>query len=395
MLSAIKYGQAAKETFVKKLMLWLVALAALAGGALHAQDITGNWQGTLTAGKQDLRLIVVVTKDDGRLQGKFYSIDQQGVPVLKLSSISQDGPAVKFTIDLAGVTYEGKLSADGSAIAGTWTQGSAPLPLNFARATKETAWEIPAPPPPPKTMAADADPSFDVATIKPNPSGGSSMQQLTINGRDFKTVNSSLSDLIQFAYNVQSKQIVGAPDWIDKDRYDIAATPDQPGAPSLEQLRTMIRKLLAERFQLKFHNDKRELSAFVLTVDKNGSKLKPTQLNGPLPGIGMRPGPTGPILVLANATMENFTGFLQGFILDRPVVDQTAQTGRYDINVPFTPDDSMFNGHPPPFPKVADGIEPAPGLFEAIQQTLGLKLTAEKTQVSVIAVDHVEKPSAN
>jgi len=65
------------------------------------------------------------------------------------------------------------------------------------------------------------------------------------------------------------------------------------------------------------------------------------------------------------------------------------------MNVPFTPDDSMFNGHPPPFPKPADNVEPAPGLFEAIQQTLGLKLTAEKTQVSVIAIDHVEKPSAN
>ena len=103
-------------------------------------------------------------------------------------------------------------------------------------------------------------PGVDVATIKPNNSGLSGMQQLTINGRDFKTVNSSLSDLMQFAYNVQLKQIIGAPEWIDKDRYDIAGTPDQEGAPSVEQLRTMVRKLIAERFQLKFHHDKRELS---------------------------------------------------------------------------------------------------------------------------------------
>lgn len=379
---------------MKKLILCAVALVALVGGALRAQDLTGNWQGTLKAGNKDLRVIVAVTKDDGRLKGKFYSLDQN-IPPLNVSSISQDGSTVKFTIDLAGITYQGKMSVDSNAIAGTWTQGPNPIPLNLARATKETAWEIPAPPPPPKMMAADANPSFDVATIKPNPSGGSSMQQLTLNGRDFKTVNSSLGDLIQFAYNVQSKQIVGAPDWIDKDRYDIAATPDQEGAPSLDQLRTMIRKLLADRFQLKFHNDKRELSAFVLTVDKSGQKLKPTQLTGPLPGIGMRPGPSGPILVLANATVENFTSFLQALVLDRPVVDQTGLTGRYDMNVPFTPDESMFNGHPPPFPKIADGVEPAPALFQAIQQTLGLKLTAEKTQVSVIAIDHVEKPSAN
>jgi uncharacterized protein (TIGR03435 family) len=378
---------------VKKLMLWIVALATLAGSTLCAQDLAGNWQGTLKAGK-DLRVILAVSKDDGRLKAKLYSIDQGAQP-FTVSSISQDGTAVKFTIDLIGATYEGKTSADGNSIAGTWTQGATPLPLELARATKQTAWEIPAPPPPPKLMAVDADPSFDVATIKPNNSGATSMQQLTINGRDFKTVNSSLADLIKFAYNVQIKQIVGAPDWIDKDRYDVAGTPDHEGAPNVEQLRVMIRKLLADRFQLKFHHEKRELSAFVLTVAKDGSKLKPTELNGPLPGIGMRPGKAGPELIVRNGTLGDFTSFLQLMVLDRPVVDQTGLKGKYDITVPFTPDDSLFNGNPRPFPKVAEGVEPAPGLFDAIQQSLGLKLTAEKTQVDVLAIDHVEKPSAN
>ena len=378
---------------MKKLMLWMVALAALAGGALRAQDLTGNWQGTLKAGK-DLRIIVVITKGDGRFKGQMYSIDQTAQP-FKVSSVSQDGSTVKFAVDLIGATYEGKMGADSNTIAGTWMQGNTPLPLDLTRATKETAWEIPAPPPPPKLMAADADPSFDVATIKPNNSGLSSMQQLTINGRDFKTVNSSLADLIKFAYNVQIKQIVGAPDWIDKDRYDIAGTPDQEGAPNIVQLRMMIKKLLADRFQLKFHNEQRELSAFVLTVGKDGPKLKPTELNGSLPGIGMQPAKTGAMFVLRNATIPDFTGFLQLLVLDRPVVDHTGLTGKYDINITFTPDDSLFNGQPPPFPKIADGVEPAPSLFDAIQQQIGLKLTAEKTQVSVIAVDHVEKPSAN
>jgi uncharacterized protein (TIGR03435 family) len=244
-------------------------------------------------------------------------------------------------------------------------------------------------------MAADADPSFDVATIKPNNSGATSMQQLTINGRDFKTVNSSLADLIKFAYNVQIKQIVGAPDWIDKDRYDVAGTPDQEGAPSVAQLRTMIKKLLAERFQLKFHQEKRELSAFVLTVGKDGPKLTPTQLKGPLPGLGMRPAKNGATFVVNNGTISDFTGFLQLLVLDRPVVDRTGLTDKYDFTVTFTPDDSLFNGNPPPFPKIADGVEPAPGLFDAIQHDIGLKLTAEKTQVDVLAIDHVEKPSAN
>jgi uncharacterized protein (TIGR03435 family) len=378
---------------VKRLMLWVVALAWLAAGPLRAQDLTGNWQGTLKSAK-DLRMILVVTKEDGRLQAKLYSIDETAQP-FRVSSISQDGSTVKFAIDLNGTTYEGKMNADNNVIAGTWTQGVTPLPLKFSRAAKETAWEIPAPPPPRKSMPPDADPSFEVSTIKPNDSGLKSMQVLTFRGRTFITENSSVADLIMFAYRVQRKQILGAPDWTDKDRYDMNATPDQEGTPSADQVRLMIRKLLADRFQMKFHHDKRELSAFVLTVGKDGAKLKPSQPNGNLHGIGIQPAKSGAMLFANNSPIPAFTSFLQSMMLDRPVVDQTALTGRYDLTVTFTPDDSLFNGQPLGFPKPEDGVEPAPNFFEAIQQQLGLKLTAEKTQVDVLAIDHVEKPSAN
>jgi uncharacterized protein (TIGR03435 family) len=378
---------------MKKLMLSTVALLVLTGGALLAQDLTGNWQGTLKAGK-DLRMILVVSKEDGRLQAKLYSIDETAQP-FRVSSISQDGSTVKFAIDLNGTTYQGKMNAGNNAIVGTWTQGVTRRALDFSRATKETAWEIPALPPPRKLMPADAEPSVEVATIKPNDSGGRSMQVLTFRGRNLITVNSSLADLMMFAYSVQMKQIIGAPGWIETDRYDIVATPDQEGTPTAEQVRIMIRKLLADRFQLKFHHDKRELSAFVLTVGKDGPKLKPGQPNGNLHGIGVQPAPTGAMLFANNAPIPAFTSFLQSLVFDRPVVDQTGLTGRYDMAITFTPDDSLFKGHPPEFTKPADGVEPAPGFFEAIQQQLGLKLTAEKTQVDVLAIDHVQKPSAN
>jgi uncharacterized protein (TIGR03435 family) len=378
---------------MKKLMLSIVALAMLAGGALRAQDLAGNWQGTLKAGK-DLRMILVVSKEDGRLQAKLYSIDETPQP-FRVSSISQDGSTVKFAIELNGTTYEGKMNADNNAIAGTWTQAVTSQPLTFSRATKETAWDIPSPPPPRKLMPADAEPGVEVATIKPNNTDGSTMQVLTFRGRNLITVNSSLADLMMFAYSVQMKQIIGAPDWIEKDRYDINATPDVEGTPTADQVRIMIRKLLADRFQLKFHHDKREMSAFVLTVGKDGSKLKPSQPNGNLHGIGVQPARTGAMMFANNAPIPAFTSFLQSLVLDRPVVDQTGLTGRYDLTVTFTPDDSLFNGHSLGFPKPADDVEPAPGLFDAIQQQLGLKLTAEKTQVDVLAIDHVEKPSAN
>jgi uncharacterized protein (TIGR03435 family) len=378
---------------LKKLVLWLVGLAVLGGGALRAQDLTGNWQGTLK-GDKDLRMILVVSKQDAGLQAKLYSLDESAQPY-RVSSISQDGLRVRFAIELSGTTYEGKMNAGGGSIVGTWTQGVTALPLDLARPTKETAWEIPAAPAPVKLMAADADPAFEVATIKPNDSGLGSMQVLTLKGRSFTTVNSSLADLMMFAYGVQMKQIIGAPDWIEKDRYDIAATPDQEGRPTADQVKTMIRKLLVERFQLKFHHEKRELSAFILTVGKDGSKLKAAQPNGNLHGIGVQPAPTGAMMFANNSPIAAFTSFLQSLVLGRPVVDQTGLTGRYDLTVTFTPDDSLFNGHSLGFPKPADGVEPAPSLFEAMQQQLGLKLTAEKTQVDVLIVDRVEKPSAN
>ena len=65
-----------------------------------------------------------------------------------------------------------------------------------------------------------------MATVKPNDSGATSMQQLTVNGRNFQTRASSLLDLISFSYQVQRRQIVGGPDWLDKERFDIAAVPD-------------------------------------------------------------------------------------------------------------------------------------------------------------------------
>ena len=382
---------------MKRLMLCLMALVALMGVSLRAQgttDITGNWQGTLTPPNgKELRIIMALTRDDGRLKATMYSIDQGGQPI-KANSTSLDGASFKFAIDMIGGTYDGRLSADGKTITGTWTQGT-PAPLNLVRATKETAWEIPAPPPPPKLMAANADPSFDVATIKPNDTGATSMQGLNVRGRNFSTRASSLGDLIGFAYNVQIKQISGGPDWMTKDRYDIAAVPDVEGIPNGDQLRSMIRKLLTDRFKLTFHHEKKEFSAFVLSVAKDGPKLTISESKNPLPGLGFGPGKGGLGCRVNNGTMAEFTSFLQQLVLDRPVVDETGLTSRYDFNFVFTPDDSQFNGHPPQLPKAADDVEAAPSLFEAVQQKLGLKLEAKKAMVDVIAIDHVEKPTAN
>jgi uncharacterized protein (TIGR03435 family) len=377
--------------FPTTIMFAFALMSALSLPAQEKPDITGNWQGTLQAG-QALRTIVQVTRTDKGYAGKFFSIDQGGQA--PLTTVTLEGSTFKYTLDQASLSYVGTLSADGNTITGTSTQGGKDLPLTFLRATKETAWEIPAPPPPVKRMAADANPSFDVATIKPSDPDKPNQHFLVIRGRNFATSNYTLGELISFAYQVQAKQVVGGPDWMSKDKYDITAVPVEEGAPDTKQLRTMIRKLLAERWKLKFHDDKRELPAYALTVVKTGSKLKETESKGPLPGLFFRPAPNGLGLGVQNATIGDLAGLLQEVVLDRPVVDQTGLTAKYDFVMAFTPDDSEFNGHPPPVQK-KEGVEAAPSLFDALQQSLGLKLEAQKMMVPVIAIDHVEKPSGN
>ena len=375
---------------MKKLMLGVLVLAVLAGGAVRAQDIEGNWQGTLQTPNRSLRTIVKVSKTDKGLSAKFYSIDQ-GSQAINASSVMLDGTSFKCEIDRIGGSYEGKLNADGNTIVGTWTQGPNSTPLTLVRATKETAWEIPVPPPPPKPMAADADPKFDVATVKPsNPDTPG--KNFRVNGRHFSTLNMTLSEIIGFAYGVQSKQIVDGPAWLEKDQFDLDAVPDGEGQPNDRQWKTMLVKLLAERFKLTIHHDKRELPVFVLGVAKSGSKLTPSQSTGSLPSLFFGPTAGGVMLPGGNATMVDFAGVMQSAVLDRPVVDQTGITGRYAFTLKWAPDDSQFGGHMPP-PR--ETPNPLPNLFTAILEQLGLKLEAIKAPADVLVIDHVEKPSGN
>jgi pimeloyl-ACP methyl ester carboxylesterase len=125
---------------MRKMLLAIIAVAMLLGGTLNAQDIAGDWQGTLKIG-DGLRIILHIVKgDNGGWNGVMYSIDQStdGIPV---SSLTIQGSDLKFSVQQIRGSFEGKLSPDGNSIAGTWTQG-APLPLDLQRATKETAWPI-------------------------------------------------------------------------------------------------------------------------------------------------------------------------------------------------------------------------------------------------------------
>ena len=164
--------------------------------------------------------------------------------------------------------------------------------------------------------------------------------------------------------------------------------------PAARQWKGMLQKLVVERFKLTFHRDKRELSVYVLSVAKGGPKLTKSEgdPNG-LPGLFFR-GRLGDLGV-RNANMADFTQLMQSAVLDRPVVDQTGLSGRFDFTLDWTPDDSQFAGMGAKFPPPTDSANAPPNLYTAIQEQIGLKLEATKAPADVMVIDHVEKPSEN
>lgn len=371
---------------MKTLTRSIAALLVLSASLLaQAQNMAGQWQGVLQAGK-DLRIVVVITSADG-LKATMYSIDQtpQGIPA---NAIAVQGTTLRMSFGGIGVRFEGTVSADGNSVTGTFTQGNNPLPMTLARTNPDTAWKIPEPP---KAMAADAKAVFEVATIKPsNPAAQGKL--LTIKGRQVLTINTALSDLISFSYGLHLRQVIGGPSWMESDKYDITGQPEGQGMPNINQMRDMIRALLEDRFKLTTHRETRELSAYALVVASGGPKVtkNDTNPNG-LPGLLFRG--LG-VLPVTNATMGDFAGVMQLAVLDRPVIDKTGLQGRYDFTLTWTPDETQFASFGVRIPTSTDPNAP-PVLFTAIQEQLGLKFDSVRAPVEVMVIDRVERPSEN
>jgi len=234
--------------------------------------------------------------------------------------------------------------------------------------------------------------AFEVATIKPVPTEAKAVRYITMQGANrFIEKDYTLKLLIAAAYNLNPKAISGGPEWMDSEHYDIAALTPGDIRPTRDEQMTMLRKLLTDRFQLAFHREPREFSIYALEVAKGGPKLREAAKPNDVPALINVVYPQSIKLPARNVTMGDFASMLQRAVLDRPVVDETGLTGKYDFDLEWAPDESEFNGAIAP----ASADANAAPLFTAIQQQLGLKLVATRGVVDALVVDKAQRPSAN
>jgi len=286
---------------------------------------------------------------------------------------------------------------------------------------------------------SQAKPEFEVASVKPSapPAGrgpfvvGSRGGPGTPDPSRVTYINLGLKGLLTTAYAVQPYQVIG-PDWLDIERFDIAAT--IPEGATKDDVKLMLQNLLAERFHLTLHHESRELPLYELTVAKNGPKMKPSvedpnpapEQRVPLPtgkdglpqlqpgrrGMMMMSRPGGAHMAANLQTLAMFAQILSSQ-LRSPVVDKTGLTGTYDFVLDFTLDRFQgfdgLGGPPPPPPPPAAGASAAPGaplaappqdeapsIFVALQEQLGLRLEKKKGPVDVLVIDHADKvPTEN
>jgi uncharacterized protein (TIGR03435 family) len=283
------------------------------------------------------------------------------------------------------------MAADRNSMSGTMTFANRSLPLTMERARPETEWAIPAAAPlKAAPMASDAKPDVEVATIKPT-QPGNEQTTFSTQGGTLIIKNLTLGFLMSFAYDLPARQIMGKPGWMDADKWDIEAKPDIPGEPNPSQLKLMMQKLFAERFGLQFHEETRRMAAYALIASTDGPKITKTADPSSPPELLLYP--KGVIIAKA-ANIAAFVEMLEGHVLNKPVVDKTGLKGRWDFTLRWMPDETQFTDAPEALRNSTENANEPP-LFAAIQKQLGLMLEAEKADVKVLVVDHVDHPSPN
>jgi uncharacterized protein (TIGR03435 family) len=225
-------------------------------------------------------------------------------------------------------------------------------------------------------LQAQSPAAFEVVSIKPNKSGAAGSETDTTPGR-VSVLNATPLSLLLRAFGVSAFQIVGAPDWVARERYDVVATVPAGRVLNDKDRQAFFENMLAERWRLRYHRETRNLRVYSLMNE--GSKLKPHTGPGE---YGMKVERAGPRVILrsTHGNMGRMVEILGGFA-GSVVSDDTGLGGEYDFTLEWVQD--------------AAANDAGPTLFTALREQLGLRLVSAEKPVPVIVIDRIERPSEN
>lgn len=245
------------------------------------------------------------------------------------------------------------------------------------------------------------EPAFDVVSLKRNTSGARSASFGAVPGVAFSMTNVATIALVTYAYGVADEEVVGAPDWLTTDRYDMTAKAE--GKPSDEQVRAMIRTLLRERMKLATHVTPEEKPIYALVVARpshpgltkstldcdaiRAAREAAAKSGAPEPyvqGVAPQCGYSWSNAIYSGGmTMDTLADILRG-LAGRKVLNRTQLEGRYEFTLR-----ASFAGGAPPSP------DDPPTIFTALQEQLGLRLDSQRAPLDTLVIDHIERPEEN
>jgi len=253
-------------------------------------------------------------------------------------------------------------------------------------------------------LAAQQAPSFEVASVKRNQSGDTRVKQTLQPGGCYEAINILLRTLIMRAYRLLEFRLSGGPDWIDTERYDIIGL--APGAATSDDITPRLQSLLADRFKLMTHVEKREIPVLRLVLARKdgrlGPKLRQSTADCPLLAPpGTRP-PAACLMKLTSASLvtggSRMINLVNAFsqIMQKMVVDRTGLDGLFEAELRWTPDVPLAPGAPPGAPETAQADDSGgPSFTTAIREQLGLRLENRRDSVDVLVIDRIEHPGEN